>query len=51
MKILKRVMRAERWEVEDEVWLRDGDSYRLLTAADIEAIRKAFEARNRLHLL
>ena len=51
MKILKRVMRAERWEVEDEVWLRDGNSYRLLTAADIEAIRKAFEARNRLHLL
>ena len=51
MKILKRVMRAERWEVEDEVWLRDGDSYRLLTAEDVAAIRDAFAARDRLHLL
>ena len=51
MKILKRVMRAERWEVEDEVWLRDGDGYRLLTAEDVVAIRDAFAARDRLHLL
>lgn len=51
MKILKRVMRAERWEVEDEVWLRDGDGYRLLTAEDVVAIRDAFATRDRLHLL
>ena len=51
MKILKRVMRAERWEVADEVWLKDGDSYRLLTDKDVAAIREAFAARDRLHLL
>lgn len=51
MKILKRVMRSERWEVEDEVWLLDGDGYRLMTAEDVAAIRDAFAARDRLHLL
>ncbi len=51
MKILKRVMRAERWEAADEVWLKDGDNYRLLTAEDVTAIREAFAARDRLHLL
>ncbi|MEE8164426.1 MAG: long-chain-fatty-acid--CoA ligase [Myxococcota bacterium] len=47
-KILKRVLRQERWECEDRVWLRDGDEYRQLKESDRRAIRGAFEARGRL---
>ena len=47
-KILKRVLRQERWECEDRVWLRDGDGYRQLGDSDRRAIRGAFEARGRL---
>jgi fatty-acyl-CoA synthase len=47
-KILKRVLREERWECEDPVWWREGAGYRLLEASDRDGIRAAFEARGRL---
>ena len=47
-KILKRVLREERWECEDPIWWRDGAGYRLLEKADRETIRAAFEVRGRL---
>ena len=47
-KILKRVLREERWECADRVWMREGDDYRLMTAEDGASIRAAFEARGRL---
>ena len=47
-KILKRVLRGERWECEDPVWFRDGESYRRLDSDDRESIRGAFAARGRL---
>ncbi len=50
-KILKRVLRDERWECGDPVWLRDGMAYRLTTDADRKAIAAAFEARGRRNLL
>jgi len=45
---LKRVLREERWEGSDPIWLRDGDEYRPLTEQDKETIRSRFEARGRL---
>ena len=50
-KILKRVLRRERWECEDDVWLRDGASYRPLTADDVAEIRERFRARERESVL
>ena len=50
-KILKRTLRRERWETEDETWVRDGDSYRRLMPQDTDAIRAEFEARGRLSVL
>lgn len=47
-KILKRVLRDERWECGDPIWLREGDGYRPLVDADRASIRAAFEARGRL---
>jgi fatty-acyl-CoA synthase len=47
-KILKRVLRRERWECADPVWLRGADgSYRRLAADDVSAIRALFGARGR----
>ena len=46
-KVLKRVLRQQRWECEDRVWLRDGDGYRPLEERDRSAIRAAFETRGR----
>jgi fatty-acyl-CoA synthase len=47
-KILKRVLRRERWECADPVWLREADgSYRRLGADDVAAIRARFRARGR----
>ena len=37
-KILKRVLRDERWDCGDPVWLRDAMTYRLLGAEDRSAI-------------
>lgn len=50
-KILKRVLRDERWDCGDPVWLRDGVTYRLLSEADRKAIVAAFEARGRRNFL
>jgi len=47
-KILKRVLRRERWECADLVWLREaGGSYRPIDSADVAAIRARFRARGR----
>ena len=51
-KILKRVLRAQLWECDDAVWLRDGEgSYRPMSPADREAIRRDFAARGRIEVL
>ena len=50
-KILKRTLRRERWESDDETWVRDGDGYRRLASGDADAIRAEFEARGRLAVL
>ncbi len=46
-KILKRVLRRERWECEDPVWVRDGAVYRPLTPVDVASILERFRARSR----
>ncbi len=46
-KILKRVLREERWECPDPVWIREEGGYRPLEAPDVGRIRSAFEARGR----
>ena len=50
-KILKRVLRDERWESSDPIWLRDGTGYRRLADTDRKAIVAAFAARGRRNLL
>ncbi len=51
-KILKRVLRRERWECADPVWLRESDGrYRRLDAADVTALRAHFRARGRAAVL
>ena len=51
MKIVKKRLRAERWEAEDEIWVRDGATYRELAAADVARIRQAFVDRERESVL
>jgi acyl-CoA synthetase (AMP-forming)/AMP-acid ligase II len=48
-KVLKRVLRRDRWETDDEVWWQPekGGAYRRLTPADIDALRAEFAARGR----
>jgi fatty-acyl-CoA synthase len=47
-KILKRTLRAEGWECDDAVFLRDDDGhYRPIEDADVEGIRARFEERGR----
>jgi fatty-acyl-CoA synthase len=50
-KILKRTLRRERWESDDETWVLDGDRYRRVMPGDSEAIRDEFDARGRLSVL
>jgi fatty-acyl-CoA synthase len=52
-KILKRDLRAERWECADPVWWRPrrGEPLRRLTPGDVAAIRDAFVAGGRTELL
>jgi fatty-acyl-CoA synthase len=50
-KILKRVLRDERWDCGDPVWIRDGVTYRRVADADRKAIVAAFEARGRRNVL
>jgi fatty-acyl-CoA synthase len=47
-KVLKRVLRRERWECADPVWLRSAEgAYRRLEPADVTALRVRFRARGR----
>jgi fatty-acyl-CoA synthase len=52
-KILKRVLRRELWECDDEVWWRQGrdTAFRRLTPEDVQSLRSQFTARGREHLL
>jgi fatty-acyl-CoA synthase len=52
-KIDKKPLRADRWETNDPVWWRPPreNSYRLLTRADIDALRAEFASNRRQHVL
>lgn len=52
-KVLKRALRAERWECTDPVWWRPerAGPYRLMTPADVAGLQQAFEARGRVNVL
>ncbi|HEY4401999.1 MAG TPA: AMP-binding protein [Acidimicrobiia bacterium] len=52
-KVLKRVLRRDRWETDDEVWWQPekGGAYRRLTPADVDALRGEFAARGRQPVL
>jgi fatty-acyl-CoA synthase len=52
-KVLKRVLRRERWECRDPVWWRPtpATQFRRLTADDVADLRAAFMARGRLSSL
>jgi fatty-acyl-CoA synthase len=48
-KVLKRVLRRERWETSDPVWWQPArrEPYRRLTDDDVDALTREFEARGR----
>jgi fatty-acyl-CoA synthase len=52
-KVLKRVLRRDRWETDDEVWWQPekGSAYRRLISADVDALRAEFAARGRQPVL
>ena len=50
-KVLKRVMARECWEVDEAVWVRDGDGYRPMTPADRDTLRSGLAEHGRAHLL
>ncbi len=52
-KVLKRVLRRDRWETDDDVWWQPekGGAYRRLTPADVDALRAEFAARGRQPVL
>lgn len=52
-KILKRVLRQQRWECNDPLWWRPGreSGYRRFRAEDAQALRARFAARDRLQVL
>ncbi len=52
-KVLKRVLRRERWECGDPVWWRPekNDRYRRLDRGDVETLRDQFAARGRVAAL
>ena len=52
-KVLKRVLRHEHWECDDEVWWRPGRdlTFRPLTADDKSSLRARFAERDREHLI
>jgi fatty-acyl-CoA synthase len=45
-KVVVRALAAQRWDASD-VWLRDGDAMRPMTAVDVAALEKAFAAAGR----
>lgn len=52
-KVLKRLLRRDRWEAGDEVWWQPekGGAYRRLTPTDVDALRAEFAARGRQPVL
>ncbi len=52
-KVLKRVLRRDRWETDDDVWWQPdkGGAYRRLTPHDVDALRAEFAARGRQPVL
>jgi fatty-acyl-CoA synthase len=52
-KVLKRVLRRERWETEDPVWWQPekGARYEPMSSADIEALRQEFTSRGHERVL
>jgi fatty-acyl-CoA synthase len=52
-KVLKRVLRRDRWETDDDVWWQPekGGAYRRLTPDDVDALRAEFAARGRQPVL
>ncbi len=52
-KILKRILRQERWEASDPLWWRSGRElrYQRFTEEDAKALRERFAARGRLQAL
>ena len=52
-KVLKRVLRRDRWETDDEVWWQPekAGAYRRLAPADVDALRAEFAARGRQPVL
>lgn len=52
-KVLKRVLRRERWETHDEVWWRPEKRgpYRLMSDDDVAGLRAEFERRGRSEVL
>ena len=52
-KVLKRVLRREHWETEDDVWWRPGRDVEFvaLSESDAASLRSQFAGRDREHLL
>jgi fatty-acyl-CoA synthase len=52
-KVLKRVLRRERWECEDPVWWQPekGVPYRRMSASDVDSLRREFAARGHERVL
>jgi fatty-acyl-CoA synthase len=52
-KVLKRVLRRERWETDDPIWWRPGrrGAYRAMTLREVAALRAQFEQRGRAEVL
>jgi fatty-acyl-CoA synthase len=52
-KVLKRVLRRERWECEDPVWWQPekGGPYRQMSVADLDALRHEFASRGHERVL
>jgi len=52
-KVLKRVLRRDRWETDDEVWWQPekGGAYRRLTPPDVAELRAEFAVRGRAPVL
>jgi fatty-acyl-CoA synthase len=52
-KVLKRVLRRERWECDDPVWWQPekGAPYRLMSPGDVAALRDEFAARGHERVL
>ena len=52
-KVLKRVLRRERWECADPVWWQreKGEPYHRMSAGDVDALRQEFAARGHERVL